>query len=170
MSQLLFNKREIPAGSILVSLDCVAWTVSLWVMARHSAVMAKHEIIPRIWADHYLSLTSFSSLYCLETIQIIITFLTAPLINSDIAENREESHLKDNKMLLPSLRLKRVCNRAVNAALSRRSLISQRGDGIYTFEPDLVPFSDVTDTDSTSHYERPTPVIFISGECVTANM
>lgn len=84
---------------------------------------------------------------------------------------RKLSHLEDSMMISSSRMLKRACNRKINAALSKskRLLITQRDEGVYSFAPDLVPFDSTTDRQSIQ-YERPTPIIFISGECVTAKM
>ena len=63
--------------------------------------------------------------------------------------------------------------------LLKRTLMTKLKDGVYSFEPDLPSQSSdsetieektVTDGLSTVYYERPTPVIFVSGECLTAKM
>jgi hypothetical protein len=45
---------------------------------------------------------------------------------------------------------------------NKRSFITEEAGGVYSFGPDLGSPSD--------HYERPTPVVFISGEALSADM
>jgi hypothetical protein len=60
-------------------------------------------------------------------------------------------------------------------AVLKRLLITKKSEGVYTFEPDLVLHSNAPSFGSTeipqnSYYERPTPVVFISGEGLSAKM
>jgi hypothetical protein len=60
-------------------------------------------------------------------------------------------------------------------AVLKRLLITKKSVGVYTFEPDLVlhsnaPSSGSTEIPQNPYYERPTPVVFISGEGLSAKM
>jgi hypothetical protein len=61
-------------------------------------------------------------------------------------------------------------------AVLKRLLITKKSEGVYSFEPDLILHSN-TNTPSGSteipqyrYYERPTPVVFITGEGLPAKM
>ena len=47
--------------------------------------------------------------------------------------------------------------------LVTRSIVTKVREGVHSFEPNL-------SRDTLKYYERPTPIIYISGECLPAEM